>query len=231
MIQLKNTYDLFRYLMQAFEFQLNTVETKKGLQRRVDSDIEDELKSKTKEFIKVKDLQTELKLGPKYNRTSSPWIMLSSKENSSGTKGRYVGISFDEDEICLWIGFGRTFLKTAEVIEKSKEYKIKYSLIEPNLKNGFEYKPDSTEAIIIEKRIKLSDFDEAEFNNDLTYITNLYKAYEVRFENATLSETDSKSREVSEKKQMQYEELNQRMLELIAEVGNLAQAIKDLGRV
>lgn len=152
--------------------------------------------------------------------------MLSSKENSSGTKGRYVGISFDEDEICLWIGFGRTFLKTAEVIEKSKEYKIKYSLIEPNLKNGFEYKPDSTEAIIIEKRIKLSDFDEAEFNNDLTYITNLYKAYEVRFENATLSETDSKSREVSEKKQMQYEELNQRMLELIAEVGNLAQAIK-----
>ena len=30
---------------------------------------------------------------------------------------------------------------------------------------------------------------------------------------------------------MQYEELNQRMLELIAEVGNLAQAIKDLGRV
>ena len=54
MIQLKNTYDLFRYLMQAFEFQLNTVETKKGLQRRLDSDIEAELKSKTKEFINVK---------------------------------------------------------------------------------------------------------------------------------------------------------------------------------
>ena len=61
--------------------------------------------------------------------------------------------------------------------------------------------------LLLKKRIKLSDFDEAEFNNDLTYITNLYKAYEVRFENATLSETDSKSREVSEKKQMQYEEL------------------------
>ena len=35
MIQLKNTYDLFRYLMQAFEFQLNTVETKKGTSKEI----------------------------------------------------------------------------------------------------------------------------------------------------------------------------------------------------
>ena len=232
MVQIKGLFDLFPYLIQAYNFQLEDVDTKKGIQKRLkDSELEKELKFKTKELIKVKDLYTELKLGPAYNRTCNPWIMIHSSENSSGTKGRYVGISFNNDEVCLWIGFGRSNLKTSDIIDKTKEFKIKYSLIQPNLLRGFEFKPDSSQAIIIEKKYILSSFDEQIFNTDLVYLTDLYKAYEIRFENATLSKTESKSREVSEKKQMQYEDLNQRMLELIAEVGNLAQAIKKLGRI
>lgn len=119
-------------------------------------------------------------------------------------------------------------MKKLEIMQVSRDYKVKYSLIESPLKFGFEFKADSYDAIIIEKRMKIKDFDETEFERDLEYITNLYKQYEIRFENATITETNEKNDKIAIKKQLQYEELNKKMLDLIEEVGNLAKALKDL---
>ncbi len=224
--QLKSRFDLFDYLMYGYSYVLEEVKTKNGKQRRLkDEELEKNLKEKTKELIKVKDLFVELKLGPSYNRVETPWIQLFSEENRSGTRGRYVGISFvkETNTIELWLGFGKTSKKKNEIQELSKGYRIKYSLIEPNLKYGFEYEND---AIFIKKKIKMADFKEEEFDRDLNYITDLYKAYETRFENAMISTTDNIK---SVQNTINYEELNERMLTLIEEIGNLAKAIKELG--
>ena len=190
--QLKNKKELFDYLMYGYNYELEDIETKKGIQKRLkDNELEQELKSKTKEEIKPKDLFVELKLGPSYNRTCSPWIQIFSIENRSGAKGRYIGISFSKDtnEIELWIGFGKSYKKQSEIFELAKEYKIKYSLIEQDLKHEFEYEQDYYNAIIIKKKININNFDEEKFEEDLEYIVDLYKKYEVRFENATISLT------------------------------------------
>ena len=224
--QLKSRFDLFDYLMYGYSYVLEEVKTKNGKQRRLkDEELEKNLKEKTKELIKVKDLFVELKLGPSYNRVETPWIQLFSEENRSGTRGRYVGISFvkETNTIELWLGFGKTSKKKNEIQELSKGYRIKYSLIEPNLKYGFEYEND---AIFIKKKIKMADFKEEEFDRDLNYITDLYKAYETRFENAMISTTDNIK---SVQNTINYEELNERMLTLIEEIGNLAKVIKELG--
>lgn len=229
--RLKNKAELFNYLMHGYIYELEDVLTRNGIQKRLkDNELEQELKSKTKEEINIKDLFVELKLGPSYNRTENVWIQLYTMENKSGTKGRYVGISFEREtnEINIWVGFGRTSKKQAEIFELAKEYKMKYSLIEPNLKYGFEYKADYYDAVFIEKKISMRDFNEEEFERDLSYITDLYKSYEVRFENAIISLNNNDDMEEVTKKESTYEELNERMLKLIEEVGNLAKAIKEL---
>ena len=229
--QLKNKEELFDYLMYGYVYELEEVQTKKGIQKRLkDNELEQELKNKTKEKVSVKDLFVELKLGPSYNRTENVWVQLYTMENKSGTKGRYVGISFvkETNEIELWIGFGRNSKKQSEIFELAKEYKIKYSLIEPNLKYGFEYVADCYDAIFIKKKINIKKFKEEEFQKDLEYITDLYKAYEVRFENATISLTPTQEIQLIKNKEITYEELNEKMLTLIEEIGNLAKEIKKL---
>lgn len=231
--QLKNQTELFDYLMYGYSYALEDMYTQKGIQKRLkDNELEQELKNKTKENIKVKDLLVELKLGPSYNRTTSPWIQIYTPENKSGTKGRYVGISFikERGEIELWIGFGRTAKKQSEVYELAKEYKIRYSLIEPTLKYGFEYKQDCHDAMFIKKKYEFRNFNEKEFERDLEYITELYKKYEIRFEQSSITLGARTILDSSLKEEMNYEELNRRMLSLIEEVGNLAQAIKELGK-
>ena len=106
--QLKNKEELFNYLMYGYFYELEDVPTKNGIQKRLkDNELEQELKSKTKETIRSKNLFVELKMGPAYNRTETPWIQIYTMENKSGTKGRYVGISFvkQTNEIEVWIGF------------------------------------------------------------------------------------------------------------------------------
>lgn len=230
---LKNTRELFEYFMYGHSFELEDVTTKNGTQKRLkDEELEQEIKDKTKEYIKVKDLLVELKLGVPYNRVSRPWVQIYTIENKSGTKGRYVGISFEKetDEIELWIGFGRSGKRQAEILEAAKEYKIKYSLIEPNLKYGFEYLNNCHDAKFIEKRINIKEFNEDEFKKDLEYITDLYKSYEVRFENSSISMLDDENAPVLQNKKISYMELNERMLALIEEVGNLAKAIRELNQ-
>lgn len=127
-------------------------------------------------------------------------------------------------------GFGRTGKRQQQVLDLAKDYKSKYSLIEPELKYGFQYKADCHTAVFIEKKINLNDLDEKDFQRDLEYITNLYKAYEIRFENAAIEMTESEDIELPSRNKMTYEEINQKMLTLIEEVGNLAKAIKELGK-
>lgn len=105
---LKNKAELFDYLMYAYSYELENVETKKGIQKRLkDNELEEELKKLVKEKVKVENLLVELKLGPHYNRTPNVWLQIYSKENRSGARGRYVGISFSKEnnEVELWIRF------------------------------------------------------------------------------------------------------------------------------
>ena len=126
-------------------------------------------------------------------------------------------------------GFGRTAKKQVEIFDLSKEYKIKYSLIEPNLKYGFEYESDCYNAIIIKKKINIKNFKEDEFDRDLKYITDSYKEYEVNFENAIISLPENNDiTEISSKGEISYEQINEKMLALIEEVGNLAKEIREL---
>lgn len=229
--QLKNKAELFDYLMYAYSYELEDVETKKGIQKRLkDNELEEELKKVVKQNIKAENLLVELKLGPPYNRTSSAWVQLYSQGNKSGAKGRYVGISFskDDNEVLLWLGFGKTSKKKDEIFQLAKEYKVKYSLIESELKRGFEYKEDCYEAKFIEKKINMKEFQEEEFETDLKYITDLYKAYETRFENATIIPAESKQVEEPFKNAVSYDALNEKMLTLIEEIGNLAREIKKM---
>ncbi len=113
-------------------------------------------------------------------------------------------------------------MKKKEISDLSKEYRIKYSLIEPTLKYDFEYE---NTAVFIKKNIQMSDFDEKEFERDLNYIADLYKAYEVRFEHAVISKDQPINNTLST---ITYEELNDRMLTLMEEVGNLAKIIREM---
>ena len=231
--QLKSRADLFDYLMHGYVFELEDVPTKTGIQKRLrDNELEQELKEKTKESVEVEGLNVELKLGPSYNRSTNVWIQIYNDENKSGTKGRYAGISFEKDsnEIVIWIGFGRTGRKKKDILELSKEYRLKYSLIEPNLKNGFYYLADGYEPYIIRKKIKMSNFKDSDFVKDIKYITDLYKAYETRFENAIILSKGQKTEEALKERTKHYEELNQRLLNLIEEAGNIAKEIKKIKR-
>lgn len=228
--QLKNKEELFDYLTYGYIYELEDVITRKGKQKRLkDNELELELRGKTKENVKVDNLFVELKLGPSYNRTENPWIQIYTIQNKSGTTGRYVGISFikETNEIELWIGFGRSGKKKAEVFELAKEYKIKYTLIEPNLKYGFEYKTEY-DAVVIRKKISLRNFNEEDFERDLKYITDLYKEYETRFENATISQNYNEYEESPLKTQITYEEINENMLTIIEKLGNIATLMKEL---
>lgn len=227
--QLKNKAQLFDYLMHAYSYELEDVETKKGIQKRLkNNELEEELKKAVMENVKAENLLVELKLGPYYNRSSTVWLQLYSRGNKSGAKGRYVGISFskEDNEVSLWLGFGRTGKRKEEVFQLAKEYKVKYSLIEPELKRGFEYKEDCYDAMFIAKRINMREFQEEEFDMDLKYITDLYKEYEIRFENATIFPSETKKVEEHVKEDITYEALNEKMLTLIEEIGNLARELK-----
>lgn len=219
---------LFIYFMYDYTYEIDNVPTKNGIQKRLkNEELEIDLRDTVQEYIKVQGLKVELKLGPVYNRTESPWIQIFTKENKSGAKGRYVGISFDSktNEVEMWIGFGMTGKKQAEILELEKQYKMKYFLIETKLQHGFEFNPKHGGAIIIIKKTNIANLEENEFKKDLEYITNLYKEYEMRFENSTFEE--NKTIENLQEK-ITKEEINRKMLMLIEEVGKLAREINRL---
>ena len=70
---LKNIKDLFVYFMYSYISELEDVATKNGKQKRLrNKELEQQLSDTIKEYIKVEDLEIELKLGPHYNRKESP---------------------------------------------------------------------------------------------------------------------------------------------------------------
>ena len=91
-MQITNKAQFFDYLMHAFYYELEEVPTAKGgVQKRLrDEELEKELKEITQKLIKVPGLIVQLKLGMCYNRLSIPRIQVSSFENRSGNKGRYI---------------------------------------------------------------------------------------------------------------------------------------------
>ena len=76
----------------------------------------------------------------------------------------------------------------------------------------------------------MSNFKDSDFVRDLKYITDLYKTYETRFENAIISSTDEKTEEAIKARAKKYEQLNERLLNLIEEAGNIAKEIKEIKR-
>lgn len=76
----------------------------------------------------------------------------------------------------------------------------------------------------------MSNFKDSDFVKDIKYITDLYKAYETRFENAIILSKDQKTDEALKERTKHYEELNQRLLDLIEEAGNIAKEIKKIKR-
>ncbi|MFR2570704.1 MAG: hypothetical protein ACLS90_03245 [Clostridia bacterium] len=227
---IKIKQELFDYLMYGYAYELEDVQTQIGTQKRLkDNELEEELKKKTKENISANDLSVELKLGPQYNRRLSPWVQIYTQANKSGTKGKYIGISFlkETNEVELWIGFGISNKKKKTIEEEAKEYKMKYAMLEPQLKHDFEYCEENSNGIIIKKKYYINYFNEKEFEKDLNYLSNLYKKYESRFDKVVTLENNTKK---NIDKNITYEEINKRMLELIEEVGELAAAIKKMSK-
>lgn len=234
-MELKSLKDIFQYLMNGYKYELKDVETKQGkMQKRLkNEELGNKLNIQIKNKLQFQDLFVELKLGPAYNRTVSPWIQIFSSENRKGTKGRYIGISFnaDEQEVSYWVGFGRSGKKQAEVIAEAKEYISRYKMIENNLEYGYEYNPDLNNAVIITKSMLIKDITDAEFLEDINYLANLYKKYESQFESATFKQVYEKNNEanannVATKEDIQ--KINQMMLHLTEQFAELVKSIQKL---
>lgn len=234
-MELKTLKDIYQYLMNGYKYELRDVEIKQGkIQKRLkDEELGNELNQKIKNKLQFEDLFVELKLGPTYNRTITPWIQIFSPENRKGTKGRYIGISFnaDEQKVSSWIGFGRSGKKQAQIILEAKEYIRKYKILEENLENGYEYNLNFNQAIIITKSVIIKDIIDSEFLEDLNYLVDLYKRYESQFESATFKQIKDKNKDNSTKTLATKEDIqkiNQMMLQITQEFGELVKVIQKL---
>lgn len=232
-MEFKSIKEIFQYLMNGYKYELKTVTTKRGDQKRLENEeIESIIDTQLQERIKIEDLYIKVKLGPAYNRKEVPWIQIYSIENKKGTKGRYIGISFNAEEqmVDIWIGFGRSGKKQSQVLVEAKEFMHKYMLIESDLKNGFIYNDNPKDAFIIKKQIQLKEFKDEEFLEDLYYLSNLYKSYERKYELAVFKEVEEKTDEDEKMNVNKYDlaRMNQTMLSLVEEMGRLAKEIQEL---
>ena len=234
-MELKSLKEIFTYLMNGYKYELKDVETKQGKnQKRLkDEELGNQLNIKIKKKLKFDGLFVELKLGPAYNRTVKPWIQIFSSENRKGTKGRYVGISFDvdEQEVSSWIGFGCSGKKQGEIISEAKEYIRKYKMIEEDLEYGYRYNQELKDAIIIKKAIVIKDMTDVEFLNDINYLTNLYKKYENQYEEATFEKIDENEKVGNENNLATREDIqriNKMMLQLTKDFSKLVEEIQKL---
>ena len=83
-----------------------------------------------------------------------------------------------------------------------------------------------SDAIFIKKDIKIKNIDENDIQNDILYLSNLYKKYEAKFENSVVRIEDTRGQVVEEKVNLQ--ELNKNILSLVEEVGKLAAIMKKM---
>lgn len=186
---MKQIKEVFKYIQEDYPNQLKEVKLEKGLQRRLkDETIEEFLNNELNKFLKEDSIYIKVKIGPYYNRSLIPWIHLYTEDNKKGTTGHYGGISFEKKgHISLWLGFGQTSLKKAQIIEKRNQYISEYAKIEMNLKHNFQYEQVYVDAVIISKTYLLSEFNENEFYSDFVYLMDLYKKHEIKKKFGTIS--------------------------------------------
>lgn len=139
------------------------------------------------------------------------------------------GISFDKEkqEVSIWIGFGITNKKQDEIIQLTKQYINRYYMIEPELNREFKFSNNFTSGIIIVKNIKIENVENESIKADILYLSDLYKKYEKKFENAII-DVEEKDIIKNDEKEMELKEINKRMLEIIEEIGKLAEVMKKL---
>ncbi len=234
-MEFKSLKEIFQYLMNGYKYELQTVTTKRGTQKRLENEeLESIIDTQLQERIKIEDLYMKVKLGPAYNRKEIPWIQIFSLENRKGTTGRYIGISFNAEEQIVesWIGFGRAGKKQSQILVEAKEYISKYMLIESDLKCGYQYNDNPKDAFIIKKQVQLKEMKDEEFLEDLYYLSDLYKSYERKYELAVFKEnTEKQKTNINEKTNINKYDLarmNQTMLSLVEEMGRLAKEIQEL---
>lgn len=178
-------YMLNKYNQEILETYLDQKGTKKN--RIKNEEKINELKETTKKLFKFDNLTTTLKIGPAYNCSEKPWIHIHDENNKKGTKGEYIGISFNKEKqtLELWFGFGSTNMKKKERQITKQNYQTKLKAIEPILKQNFAYQSLFVEATIISKEILLSELNEEKLLEDLIYLTTLYRLYEAQYRNSS----------------------------------------------
>ena len=156
--------------------------------KELDEQLEDWMQDLKEDFPMV---EYDIQIGMPFNLNQNPWIQFYyTKENSSGRRGHYCGISFDntKKELGIWIGFGETGKKPQQIINEVTDYRQKYKkLIGSELERGFEYNVTFVNAIIISKAIHFDKVISEEVKEDLKYILKYY----IKFvEQAKLKETE-----------------------------------------
>lgn len=195
--------EIFQYIQNEYPKNLEEIEVKKGVQRRLkNGKIEEQLNQDLNHLLQFDDIKIKIKLGPSYNRSLMPWIQLYTKDNRKGTKGHYGGISFEKQgRVALWLGFGQTGMKKWEIQEKRNQYISEYAKIETNLKHGFQYKEVYVDAVCISKKYVIEEIQEEEFYSDITYLMNLYKKHETNKKLGIVNNQPSTQEETEEVEQ------------------------------
>ena len=190
------TYMFYNYNQEILESYYDQKGAKKN--RIKNNNKLEILKKDTKELFKVKDLITTLKTGPAYNCSENPWIHIHNSQNTKGTKGEYLGISFNKNNntIELWFGFGYSNMKKKEVKTAQQNYLTKLRTIEPNLKNSFQYKSLFVDATVISKAIPLNEINDQNLLDDLNYLANIYKIYEQQYNFTFHSQINSPNQQI-----------------------------------
>ncbi len=80
--------------------------------------------------------------------------------------------------------------------------------------------------MFIQKKININNFKEEDFQRDLEYISELYKEYEARY--GSLGDPIEENKNANNINSVTYEQINEKMLDIVEEIGKLAEAIKEL---
>ena len=168
-----NIKDFTRYIIYCYNKEiLESYYDSKNVRKNKVRDIDklNYIKDEAKRIFKINELITDFKVGPSYNLSNNPWVHIHDNKNNKGTKGEYIGISFNTDTLAIeiWLGFGRTNYKKREIAAKRDEYINIIKSFEPYLKRDFKYTFNNfDDAIVISKSIKVDDINDSMNQEDL----------------------------------------------------------------
>ena len=186
-----NIKDFTRYIIYCYNKEiLESYYDSKNVRKNKVKDIDklNYIKDEAKRIFKINELITDFKVGPSYNLSNNPWVHIHDIKNNKGTKGEYIGISFNTDTLSIeiWLGFGRTNYKKKEIAAKRDEYINVIKSFEPYLKRDFKYTFNNfDDAIIISKSIKVDDINDSMIQEDLKYLSHIYMTFENKLNDGT----------------------------------------------